>query len=92
MTHILDTYHLDLSLNTQFQTFTTHNLVCIFSVMPQRRSHKSRKRTFREYEALDNDNEFVDPSKKYADIIITDPKTLDEPVQIIQNEINKILD
>ena len=37
-------------------------------------------------------NEFVDPSKKYADIIITDPKTLDEPVQIIQNEINKILD
>ena len=37
-------------------------------------------------------NEFVDPSKKYADIIIADPKTLDEPVQIIQNEINKILD
>lgn len=37
-------------------------------------------------------NEFVDPSKKYANIIITDPKTLDEPVQIIQNEINKILD
>ncbi len=37
-------------------------------------------------------DEFVYPSRKYADIIINDPETIDEPVQIIQNGINKILD
>ena len=36
-------------------------------------------------------DKFVYPSKKYANIIINDPKTLDKSVHIIKKEIEKIL-
>lgn len=36
-------------------------------------------------------DKFVYPSKKYANIIINDPKTLDKSVHIIKKEIGKIL-